>query len=354
MQVRLSQLAELTGGVIDERQDCVLEKATPLHAADARSITFAENPDKLDWDVVTEARAVVIAKTADVQLPERFAVLRVDEPKAAFEKIAAFFKPRRTNLVKEGISPQARVAESASIGKNVAVAPFVTIGEDCVVGDGVTLHAGVVLLDGVSIGPNTTLFPNVVVYENCVVGANCIIHANSVIGAYGFGYESSTGVHVLTSQYGIVVIEDNVEIGACATIDRAAYDCTKIGEGTKIDNHVMIAHNCTIGARNMICASVGVAGSVTTGDYVVMAGQVGVRDHLKVGKGAVIGAMAGVMLDVPEGARIVGIPATPEKEQMRKQVALAKLPETQKEFKALKREVAELAKKIADLEQKNS
>ena len=163
--------------------------------------------------------------------------------------------------------------------------------------------------------------------------------------AYGFGYESSTGVHVLASQYGNVVVEDNVEIGACATIDRGAYDSTRIGEGTKIDNHVMIAHNCQIGKRNMICASVGIAGSVTTGDYVVMAGQVGVRDHLKIGSGAIIGAMAGVMLNVPEGAKIVGIPATPEREQMRKQVALSKLPDALKEVKRLANEVEELKQK---------
>ncbi|MBR4751142.1 MAG: UDP-3-O-(3-hydroxymyristoyl)glucosamine N-acyltransferase [Thermoguttaceae bacterium] len=354
MQVLLSQLATLTGGVIDEGQDCVVEQASPLHSADQRSVTFAEKPETLDWNVVTKARAVVVPKDANVCLPSCFAVLRVDNPKAAFEKIAAFFRPRRTELVKKGVSELASIAKSAKIGKDVAVAPFVVVGEDCVVGDGVTLHSGVVLLDGVSIGDNTTLFPNVVIYENCVVGKNCLIHANSSIGAYGFGYDSSTGTHVLAAQYGNVEIGDDVEIGACTTIDRAAYDSTRIGAGTKIDNHVMIAHNCSLGAKNMICASVGVAGSVTTGDYVVMAGQVGVRDHIKIGKGAILGAMAGVMSDVPAGAKIVGIPATPEKEQMRKQVALARLPQTQKEVKALKAELEALQKKIAELEQNNS
>lgn len=350
MQVRLSQLSDLVGGVVLNDGDCLIEQAAPLHSADRRSVTFAEKPDKLDWNVVTQARAVVLSKAAAVQLPERFAVVLVDDPKAAFEKIAAFFRPRRTDLVEPGISDKASIDPTAKIGSNVSIAPFAVVGKDCVVEDGATLHSGVVLLPGAKIGSGTTLFPNVVVYENCEIGANCVVHANCAIGAYGFGYDSSSGEHVLAPQYGNVVVGDNVEIGACATIDRAAYDSTRVGEGTKIDNHVMIAHNCQIGKRNMVCANVGVAGSCVTGDYVVMAGQAGVRDHIKIGAGAVLGAMAGVMTDIPEGARYVGIPATPEKEQMRKQVAWAKLPEMQKEFKKLLKQVDDMAKRIEELE----
>lgn len=345
MQVRLSQLAEKIDGVVVRGGDSVIEQAAPLHSADQRSIAFAEKPDKLDWNVCTNALAIVAPRGSETIVPERFALVEVDDVKPAFEKIAAYFRPRRENLVRKGVSNKADVASSAKLGADVAIAAFVTIGEDCVIGDGVTLFPGVVLMDGVTVGDNTTLFPNVVVYENCVIGKNCLVHANATIGAYGFGYDSSTGVHILAAQYGNVEIGDNVEIGANATVDRAAYDSTRVGEGTKIDNHVMIAHNCQIGKRNMICANVGVAGSVTSGDYVVMAGQAGLRDHIKIGKGAVLGAMAGVMGDIPEGGRYVGIPATPEKEQMRKQVALAKLPETQKEFKKLVKRVEELEKK---------
>lgn len=352
MQVQLSQLAKLTNGVILAGDDPIVEQAAPLHSADERSITFAEKPEKIDWSTATKARAVVLPKSTTATLPPQFAVLLVDDPKVAFEKIAALFRPRRENLVKKGVSERASIAPSAKLGENVAIGPCAVVGEDCVLGNNVTLHPGVVLMDGVSVGDNTTLFPNVVVYENCAIGANCLIHANASIGAYGFGYDSSTGKHILASQYGNVVIEDNVEIGANATVDRAAYDSTKIGEGTKIDNHVMIAHNCRIGKRNMICANAGVAGSVTTGDFVVMAGQVGVRDHIKIGAGAVLGAMAGIMGDIPEGGRFVGIPATPEKEQMRKQVALAKLPEMQKEFKKLVKQVEEMAQTIAELQRR--
>ncbi len=350
MKVPLSQLASLTGGVVVGDASRVVEKVAPLHTADSVSITFAEKPEKVDWNSAPKAAAVVLPQGSSVVVPDDVAKLFVESPKAAFERIAAFFHPKIETL-EVGVSPKASIASSARIGQNVSIGAFAVVGENVEIADGVKIYPGVVLMTNVRIGANTVLFPNVVVYENVRIGANCILHANSVLGAYGFGYDSSTGVHVLAAQYGSVVVEDNVEIGACSTVDRGAYDATYIGEGSKIDNHVMIAHNCKLGKRNMICASVGIAGSVSTGDYVVMAGRVGMRDHLTVGDGAMIGAMAGVMANVPAQARIVGIPATPEKEQMRKQAALAKLPETLKDYRKLRKEVAELESRIAALEQ---
>lgn len=332
----------------------MIEKTAPLHTADSVSITFvSDKPEKLDWSVATSARAVVLRAGHAANVPDRFAQLLVDDPKEAFEKIAAFFHPK-TETLAPGVSPKASVAATAKIGQNVSIGDFAVIGENVELADGVRIYPGVVLMTNVVVGANTTIFPNVVVYENCRIGANCILHANCVLGAYGFGYDSSTGVHLLAAQYGSVVLEDNVEIGACATIDRGAYDATYVGEGTKVDNHVMIAHNCKLGKRNMICASVGIAGSVKTGDYVVMAGRVGVRDHIEIGSGAVLGAMAGVMANVPEKARIVGIPATPEMEQMRKQAALSKLPKTQKEVRELRKELTELQARLSALEEAQS
>ena len=175
---------------------------------------------------------------------------------------------------------------------------------------------------GCRIGRGATIFPNAVLYENTVVGPRCVIHAGAVLGAYGFGYETVDGRHTLSAQLGNVVLGADVEIGAGTTIDRGTYGPTVIGEGTKIDDQVMIAHNCRIGRHNMLCSQVGIAGSTSTGDYVVMAGQVGVRDHVHIGERAVLGAMAGVINDVPDGARMIGIPATPEREQKLKQAAL--------------------------------
>ena len=195
---------------------------------------------------------------------------------------------------------------------------------------------------GSQIGQDVTIFPNAVLYENTIVGPRCVIHANAVLGAYGFGYGFADGRHVLSAQLGNVVLEADVEIGAGSTIDRGTYGPTTIGEGTKIDDLVMVAHNCRIGRHNMLCSQVGIAGSTTTGDYVVMAGQVGVRDHVHIGNRAVLGAMAGVTNDVPEGARMIGIPATPERDQKIKQAAFSKLPEMRRQLKKLQRLAAQL------------
>ena len=165
-----------------------------------------------------------------------------------------------------------------------------------------------------------------------------------MIGAYGFGYSHVAGRHVLSAQLGYVRIGNDVEIGAGTTIDRGTYGATTIGDGTKIDNLVQIAHNCRIGQHNLICSQVGIAGSTTTGDYVVMGGQAGIRDHVHIGSRAMLGAMAGITNNVPDGTVMLGIPATPEREQKLKLAAVAKLPEMRKEFKAMRRAIAELEK----------
>jgi UDP-3-O-[3-hydroxymyristoyl] glucosamine N-acyltransferase len=184
-------------------------------------------------------------------------------------------------------------------------------------------------------------------YENTVIGDRAIIHGGAVIGAYGFGYTHVAGQHVLSAQLGYVRIGNDVEIGAASTIDRGTYGATSIGDGTKIDNMVQIAHNCRIGKHNIICAQVGIAGSSSTGDYVVIGGQAGLRDHVHIGNGARLGAMAGITNNVPDGAVMLGVPATPEREQKLQLAALFKLPEMRQEFKAMRRVVGDLQKAIA-------
>ena len=167
-----------------------------------------------------------------------------------------------------------------------------------------------------------------------------------VIGGNGFGYSFVNGRLILSTQLGYVRIGSDVEIGAGSTIDRGTYGATTIGDGTKIDNLVQIAHNCRIGQHNIICAQVGIAGSTSTGDYVVIGGQAGLRDHVHIGNGARLGAMAGITNDVPDGVAMLGIPATPEREQKLKLAALAKLPEMRQEFKAFRRELAALQEAV--------
>ena len=342
--VTLNQLAELVKGTISGDGAKTISDVAPLQTATTETISFLLPGTKVDLLKNSAAGAAVVP--LDFTCDDTRPLLHVDDVISAFETIVRYFRPVRPEPL-PSVSPGASVAPSAKLGNDVRIDTGAVLGEEVVLGDRVIIHSGVVLMAGVHIGADTVIFPNVVIYENCIVGANCILHANSVLGAYGFGYDSSTGQHLLSPQLGNVVLGDNVEIGAGTTIDRGTYSSTLIGDGTKIDNLVMIGHNCGIGKYNLICAHTGIAGSTTTGDYVVMAGRVGVRDHIHIGTGAVLGAMAGIMGSVPEGARVVGIPATPEKEQMKKQVALAKLPEMRKEFRELQTTVARLVQQLA-------
>lgn len=340
MQATLAELATLVGGQLVGDGQLVILGAATIADAGPTQITLIDQADKAHLLGQCQAAAVVAPKSF---VPEGRPAIQVDDVHAAFAAIVTYFCPQ-PEVRRIGVSPLAAVSPTAKIGHDVDIHPFASIGDGVTIGDGSTIHAGVHILAGSQIGENVTIFPNVVLYENTIVGSRCIIHANAVLGAYGFGYGFANGRHVLSAQLGNVVLGADVEIGAGSTIDRGTYGPTSIGEGTKIDDSVMVAHNCRIGRHNMLCSQVGVAGSTSTGDYVVMAGQVGVRDHVHIGDRAVLGAMAGVTNDVPPGARMIGIPATPERDQKIKQAAFSKLPEMRRQLKQLQRAVDELEK----------
>lgn len=340
MQATLAELAALVGGQIVGDGQMVILGAATLRDVEAGQITLVDRIEKSHLLQGCRAAAVVAPPG---YVPQQMAAIQVADVHAAFAAIVEYFVPplRQTRI---GVSPQAAISPTAVLGSDVDVHPFATIGDGVTIGAGSTIHSGVQIMAGSHIGENVTVFANAVLYERTIVGPRCIIHANAVLGAYGFGYGFANGRHVLSAQLGNVVLGADVEIGAGSTIDRGTYGPTVIGEGTKIDNLVMVAHNCRIGSHNMLCSQVGVAGSTTTGDYVVMAGQVGVRDHVHIGDRAVLGAMAGVTNDVPADFRMIGIPATPERDQKLKQAAFSKLPEMRRQLKQLQRTVDQLAK----------
>jgi len=340
MQATLAELAGLVGGRIVGDEQLVIYGAATLRDAKAGEITLLDQSEKSHLLAKCQASAVVAPREF---VCERLATLQVDDVHRAFAAIVSYFSPPR-EMNRIGISPLAFISPTAHIGKDVDIHPFATIGDHVVIGDRATIHSGVRIMAGSRIGAETIIFPNAVLYEDTIVGPRCVIHANAVLGAYGFGYTFAEGRHVLSAQLGNVILGADVEIGAGSTIDRGTYGPTIIGEGTKIDDLVMVAHNCRIGKHNILCSQVGIAGSTTTGDYVVMAGQVGVRDHVHIGHHAVLGAMAGITNDVPDGARMIGIPATPEREQKIKQAAFSKLPEMRRQLKRLQRAVEALLK----------
>jgi UDP-3-O-[3-hydroxymyristoyl] glucosamine N-acyltransferase len=339
----LDELAALVGGTLQGDGTTVIHGAAVLGEVAAGQITLVDQPERIKQLAQTAAAAVVVPTGVASNLP----AIAVADVHAAFAKIVGHFRPpRRRPAV--GISPLAAVSPSARLGAGVNIHAGATIGDDCQIGPGTTILPGTHLLAGCWIGRDATIGPGAVLYENTVVGDRSTIHAGVVLGTHGFGYSQSGGRHVPTPQLGHVEVGADVEIGAGTTIDRGTYGATSIGEGTKIDNLVQIAHNCRIGRHNLICSQVGIAGSTSTGDYVVMGGQAGVRDHVHIGSGAMLSAMAGITNDVPDGAVMMGIPATPEREQKLKQAALAKLPEMRKEFKTLRQTVAALEKLAAE------
>jgi UDP-3-O-[3-hydroxymyristoyl] glucosamine N-acyltransferase len=263
-------------------------------------------------------------------------VIEVDDPLGAFLTIFKHFH-EQPEPPAPGIDSRAFVHPTAKLGDAVSLQPFATVGENSSLGNRCKLYPGATVGRNCRLGDDVVLHPHAVIYDGCTLGDRVIVHANAVIGADGFGYRFQGGRHQKVPQMGHVEIGNDVEIGACAAVDRGTFQATTVGEGTKIDNLVQVAHNCKIGRHNLFAAQVGLAGSCSTGDYVVLAGQVGVADHLSVGAGAIIAAQSGVMGHVSAGERLLGYPAMPVREARQVMVLWRRLPEMRKDLLEIKK-----------------
>lgn len=332
MRLTVRQMAAWVSGEVVGDGDAEIVDARPLTDAQLGHITFVEDDRHLDaWHHSPASAAVVLPHVPVNGRP----LIRVRDPLMAFVSIVQHLRGEDAKPT-TFIHPTAQVHPTAAVGADARIGPFVVVGAGAVIGERVNLLNGVSVGKNCRLGDDVTLHPHVVLYDDTVLGRRVTVHANSVIGADGFGYRTQAGRHVKVPQLGFVDVADDVEIGACTTIDRGTFGPTRIGEGTKIDNLVQIAHNCQIGRHNLLVSQVGIAGSTTTGDYVVMAGQVGIADHLHIGERAVLGAKAGVHKDVPPDSRMLGAPATPDREQMRIMMSLEKLPELRKDLRKIK------------------
>jgi UDP-3-O-[3-hydroxymyristoyl] glucosamine N-acyltransferase len=236
-----------------------------------------------------------------------------------------------------GISTQAAIDPTVKLGAGVAIGPFAVIENGAVIGDGTVIYSGCFIGANSKVGKNSILYPNVVIREEITVGDRAIIHSGTVLGSDGYGFATIEGKHQKIPQIGRVVVEDDVEIGANVTVDRATTGETRIGAGTKIDNLVHIAHNVRIGRDCLIVAQVGISGSTTIGNRVTLAGQVGVVGHVHIGDGAIITAQSGIMNDVAPGEVLFGSPARLHREAMKLQAIFGKLPEIYSAIKALRK-----------------
>ncbi len=329
----LKQIAELVGGRLDGPADLELKSVAALDSAGPDQLSFAVGKKYLDAAMRCKAGALLVPEELASELPHPKVV--TGNPYAAFAMVANSFIEQARRF--SGVDPRATVGEGCRISQQVTIHTGVHIGDGVVIGDEVEIHPGTVIGDGVEIGDGCLIYPNVTIYHGCRIGKRVIIHAGAVIGSDGFGYAQHNGQHIKIPQTGIVVIEDDVEIGANTVIDRATLGETRIGAGTKIDNLVQIAHNVTVGERAIIVGQVGVAGSASIGRGVMIGGQAGIVGHISIGDGAKIGAQSGVAQDVEPGAIVSGTPATDHRQFLRMATAMKRLPELVREVKALKK-----------------
>ncbi len=342
MEISVGEIARRVGGVVHGDPLAVIAGGESIAKAGPGDITFAVDDRNLRLLNTVQPGAIFIAVKRVEQVlrdfPER-TWIAVEDPLGAFIEILQIFRPQpaRSTI---GISPRAIIADSAQIGPGCNVHPGAVIGENVVL--------GAVISDDCRLGSHCTVYPNAVLYPRVVVGNRVIIHASAVIGADGFGYRLQQGHYVKIPQLGTVHLQDDVEIGACTTVDRAMIGVTVIGEGTKLDNLVMIGHNCELGKHNAFASQVGLAGSVTTGDYVRCAGQVGIADHVHIGDQTLLGAKAGIHRDMEGGKSYLGAPATEEQEQFRMVMALRKLPDMRRQLRELEAQVAEMSRQLKE------
>ena len=338
----LSEIAAYLDGVVVGDGSIAISGSAPLKDAVAGDLTLLDSSRNISKLQETAASAVVVSNAYDeLKIPQ----VVVKDAHQAFAMAIALFRPV-LDKPSPGIHRLALVDPTATIGNGTWIAEGSSIGRHCQLGERVRIHRGVHVMDYAKIGDDCELYPGVVVYHDCRIGNRVLIHAAAVIGAYGFGYRQVKGRHERTAQLGYVRIDDDVEIGAGTTIDRGTYGATSIGEGTKIDNQVMIGHNCDIGKHNLICAQVGIAGSSKTGDYVVLAGQVGVRDHVALGDRVMVGAQSGVANDLDSDQVFIGSPAIPQKKFMQQYMMLHRLPQIKEQIQELQEAINALQTKL--------
>jgi len=334
MKFTAADIARHLGGEVLGDGSVALTGFATADAAGAGDLTFAENDDYFARAEQSAAAAILVSAAFN---STKKVLIRVPDARVGFAKVLPLFFPEPAFA--GGVHPSAVVASSASVD------PTAHIGPLCVIAEGAEIGPGCVLENSVSVGRDcqlaaeVRLFPHVTIYPRTRIGQRVRIHAGTVVGADGFGYVFDQGRHLKVPQIGIVIIHDDVEIGANVTIDRGALGATVIGKGTKIDNLVQLAHNVTIGEHCILCGQVGIAGSVRVGNYVTMAGQVGLAGHLQIGNQVTIGAQAGVMNNIPDGEKWLGAPAQPDRQMKRTFIALQRLPELSQRVRALEKRV---------------
>ena len=337
MKISLKELAELCGGELKGDPSSVVEDAAPADKAGPTAVCYLEDISKKELLDTCRAGCVILPRAAkDSSLSYSGAAIYADKPKWAFTLFLRRLQLEKRPKTPWGVHPSAVVDSTAHLGKYVHVGPCAVIEKGASIGDFSVIGAHSYIGENVKVGANCQFYPHVTVREECSIGDKVILHPGVVVGADGFAYMFFNGRHEKIPQLGTVVIEDDVEIGANSTIDRAMLTQTRIGAGTKIDNLVQIAHNVDVGRACIIVAQTGIAGSCVLEDGVVVGGQAGLADHVRLGRGSMVAAQSGIMVDTKPGEIVFGSPARPRLEAMKIIAIMGKLPEMYAFFRKMK------------------
>ena len=344
MEFTAKQIAELIGGRIEGNENATVSSFAKIEEGKEGAISFLSNPKYTHFLYDTKSSIVLINEDLELEHPVGATLIRV---KNAYEAVARMLqlyeqmKPRKT-----GIDPTASIAASATIGKDVYIGAFAVIGEGTVIGDGTQIYPHTVIGDGVKVGEKCLIYPHVTIYQGCRLGNRITIHAGSVIGADGFGFAPNTDGYDKIPQIGIVIIEDDVEIGANTCVDRSTMGQTVIHRGVKLDNLIQVAHNCEIGENTVMSAQAGLAGSTKIGSWCMVGGQAGFAGHIQVADKTFVGAQCGVISNTTgNGEQLIGSPAMDPRQFFKSMAVVRKLPDIYKELNELKKQVAELSSK---------
>ena len=331
------------GGEIVGNKDVTVSTFAKIEEGHAGALSFMANPKYEHYVYTTDSSIVIVNRSWEPKEAVKATLIKVDDAYGCFAKLLemyAAYKPQ-----KKGVHPTAVVAESAKVGEGCYIGAYVVIDEGAEVGDGVKLYPHVYIGDGANVGAGSTLYSGVKVYEGCKIGQRCILHSGAVIGSDGFGFApNAQGEYDKIPQIGIVVLEDDVEIGANTTIDRATMGATVISKGTKIDNLVQIGHNVVVGSHTVMAGQSAIAGSAKVGSRCMIGGQAGIVGHITVGDGTVVGSRSGVTSSLEAGSQAMGFYAIDAAKFRRVNAVYRNLPELQRTVRELKKEIEELKK----------
>ncbi|RHJ93630.1 UDP-3-O-(3-hydroxymyristoyl)glucosamine N-acyltransferase [Parabacteroides bouchesdurhonensis] len=344
MEFSAQQIAGFLGGTIEGNPEVKVSNFSKIEEGKPGTLTFLANPKYEHHIYNTEASIVLVNNDFSPAEPIKATLVKVPNAYAALAMLLNMVE--QSKKPKAGIDSSAFIATTATVGEGCYIGNFAYIGENVKLGKNCQVYPYAYIGDNVTIGDNSILYPHITIYHDCIIGSNCILHAGSVIGSDGFGFAPEGECYKKIPQLGNVIIEDNVEIGANTTIDRAVMDSTIIHSGVKLDNLVQIAHNVEVGDNTVMASQVGIAGSVKIGKHCMFGGQVGLAGHIHIADNVVFGAQAGVISDIKEATTVLGAPAINAKAFMRSSAIFNRLPEVYRTIGQLQREIEQLKKEI--------